>query len=160
MRAGRGLVSALPRRMRPDRSVGCGIGGGRRVPGGADPRPDDGSGSVLVLAASGVILAITAGLVGVAGAHAVRQRAAAAADSAALAAADTASGLVGGYPCDSAGEASRLAGAELLSCVVHETEVQVQVRIRYGVLGAVVTARAGPPPADSGGRKLSDDLQD
>jgi secretion/DNA translocation related TadE-like protein len=115
---------------------------------------------VLVLAAGGVILAVTAGLVGVAGAHAVRQRAAAAADSAALAGADTSSGLVGGYPCDAAAEAARLAGAELLSCIVQETQVQVQVRIRYGVLGAVVAARAGPPPADPSGRKLSDDLQD
>lgn len=87
-------------------------------------------------------------LLPVAGALIVRHRVGAAADSAALAAADTASGLIPGYPCDSAEDAARLGHVTLVSCALDGMIASVEASSRYLVFDIAARARAGPPGAE------------
>jgi len=90
------------------------------------------------LACAGLSLPIGAALV-------VKQRVEAAADAAALAAADTATGFSAGYPCDAAGQAAVLNGAQLAECRVDGVVATVRVRGQVLGLDVIVAARAGPP---------------
>ena len=74
-----------------------------------------------------------------------RQAAAGAADAAALAAADTASGLLPGYPCESAGRVAAANGFSLDGCSLDG--LVATVRVSAQVLGVAVgaAASAGPP---------------
>jgi secretion/DNA translocation related TadE-like protein len=76
----------------------------------------------------------------------VRQAVAGAADAAALAAADTASGLLPGYPCESAARVSAANGFTLTDCGLDG--LVATVRVGASVLGIPlsVAASAGPPP--------------
>lgn len=94
--------------------------------------------AVVALAAVGFA---TAGAAAVAG-----QRLASAADAAALAAADTVSGAASGTPCDRAHEVAATFGARVEDCVLDVLVATVTVSLRFGVVSASATARAGPPP--------------
>jgi len=74
-----------------------------------------------------------------------RQAVSAAADAAALAAADTASGLVGGIPCDSAARVAAANGAGLSECTVDGLVVTVTVQRPIVGIAVSATATAGPP---------------
>lgn len=108
-------------------------------------------GTVLAVGVIGAS-AVLAVALGAAGAAAVcSQRAAAAADGAALAAADAASGAVpldgSGTACGRARAVASASGAELASCAVDDLVATVSVRVPFGPLAAVASARAGPPGA-------------
>lgn len=114
-------------------------------------RREHGAGSVLVLAATmmvvvGTLVAATLGSGVVA-----RHRAAAAADLAALAAAGSLARPAGGDPCDVAEQVSRANGATLRSCTVEGDEVEVTASapvsgpLRW-LADPVRRARAGAPP--------------
>jgi secretion/DNA translocation related TadE-like protein len=107
-----------------------------------------GSGSVLALALGLGLVALTAVLVPLYGAYAVRQSVAAAADAAALAGADVASGLVPGYPCATAARVARSNGASIVSCTVDGLVVTVVVGRQ--IIGIPVLAIATAGPAGSG----------
>jgi secretion/DNA translocation related TadE-like protein len=69
-----------------------------------------------------------------------------AADAAALAAADTISGLVPGVPCDTAGRAAQLNGANLGGCTFDGLIATVSVSRPAGLPTIEARARAGPAP--------------
>jgi secretion/DNA translocation related TadE-like protein len=94
----------------------------------------------------GAAAAIMLGLASVASAAVVGQRVAGAADAAALAAADAASGAATGVPCDRAAELAAAAGVALDACDLDGLVATVTVSVRFGVLRAGASARAGPPP--------------
>ncbi|PFG37234.1 secretion/DNA translocation related TadE-like protein [Flavimobilis soli] len=112
---------------------------------------DEGSAAVLVLALLGAAAALVAAIALLAGAHAARADAQAAADLAALAAAQR-HALARAGACETGREAAERNGARLASCVVAgDGSVTVSVEVdRSGVSGAAVatpvgaTARAGP----------------
>jgi secretion/DNA translocation related TadE-like protein len=121
----------------------------RRLTGG-----DRGSGTVLVLAVSAVLLLIAMVLVGVGTVGVARHRAASAADLAALAAADRAlSGQA--TACAAAGRVAHAAGAVLRECRLTGDVAQVLATFRpagpLGRLGvARALARAGPGARGTG----------
>lgn len=109
-----------------------------------------GSGSALVLAIAGGLVAAMALVLPLYSALAVRQAVAGAADAAALAAADTASGLIAGYPCEAAESVAGANGTSLTSCTVDGLVVTVSAsRVILG-FPVSATATAGPavPTAD------------
>lgn len=108
-------------------------------------RSERGSGSVLAVGVIGAIFALSALIIPVSLALAVKHRVEAAADAAALAAANTASGRIGGYPCHAAGDAAAINGATLGSCTLDGVVVTVTAHSAW--LGFTITAksRAGPP---------------
>ncbi|WP_373692815.1 Rv3654c family TadE-like protein [Agromyces silvae] len=112
----------------------------------ADLRSDRGSGSVLVLAIVGSVLALTAGLLPLLSVFVQTQVAANAADAAALGAADALTGAVPGTPCALAEQVARRNGARLVSCGGDGLEASVSVAV--GSFGFAITARAraGPSP--------------
>lgn len=115
---------------------------------GARARADAGVAGVLVLALSSVVGLAGVAVVGVGAAAVARHRAASAADLSALAAA--AQAHRGPEPACAAGRrAAHAVGAELASCTVTGSEVEVVAVVRpAGALGrlgvARVRARAGP----------------
>ena len=118
-------------------------------------RDERGSGTVLVTAALGVILVLTAAAIQLGAAAGAAHRARAAADLAALAGA-SALQQGSGDPCSRASELATRNGAHLLSCTLGVAE-SLRVRVGTDVPGgwpgiprvATATARAGP--ADIGG---------
>jgi len=113
---------------------------------GAAGDRERGSGSVLVVAMLGAIVAVAASALAVIGAVAAHTRAAAAADLAALAAADAVSGRVPGIPCELANVVARANGAALTSCTQSRADVTVATVVPYLGASAGARARAGPPP--------------
>lgn len=110
-----------------------------------------GSGSVLALALVAVMLVLAVTLTGMMAAHALRTRAAVAADSAALAAADTASGRVPGDPCARAAEIAARHDTALAECGATRAGALVRVTVTLLGMPFSVAARAGlPPVGDSG----------
>jgi L-fuconolactonase len=120
-------------------------------------RGECGSGSVLVLAIVGAVLAVSAALVPVLSVLVQSQRAANAADAAALAAADAVTGAipVTGTPCELADLVARRNHARLVACETDDAEASVSVSV--AALGFAITARAragppvGPPTGESAG---------
>lgn len=114
------------------------------------PHPlDRGSGTVLALALGLVIIMGAVLIALLAQAATMASRASAAADLAALAAADAARGIIGGKPCDVAGEVARRHEASVLSCAEGAGKtVQVRTQLDAGTVFGAATglARAGPPP--------------
>ncbi|MDR5700261.1 Rv3654c family TadE-like protein [Agromyces aerolatus] len=108
-------------------------------------RAERGSGSVLVLAIVGAVLALTAGLVPLLGVFVHSQVAANAADAAALAAADALAGAVPGVPCELAELVARRHGTRLVSCDGAGAEASVSVAARVLTFEITARARAGPP---------------
>lgn len=108
--------------------------------------PDRGSGSLLAIGLVAAIAVLTALLVPLYSALAVRSLVGAAADAAALAAADVAVGLAPGIPCEAAERAATAAEARLTSCTVDGLVVTVVAS--RDILGVAVrsAATAGPPP--------------
>ncbi len=107
---------------------------------------DRGSGSLLTIALVGSITALTGLGLPVFIGLAVRQSVAAAADAAALAAADVLSGLVPGYPCDSARHVAEANGASLALCEPDGLVVTVSATRQFAGITITSTATAGPPP--------------
>ncbi|MEZ2388466.1 Rv3654c family TadE-like protein [bacterium RCC_150] len=110
---------------------------------------DRGSGTVLALTLSFVMVVLTAMVVVLAQAAGLAQRVASAADLAALAGADAARGLTAGDPCILAAETAARQGASLVSCTVEKGEivaVRTEARQRSPFGAATGRARAGPPP--------------
>ena len=109
---------------------------------------EDGSATVWVLVACGVLALIGAAAVLVATAVVARHRATAAADLAALAGAVLA--VEGGDGCGAAARLAAANGAELTGCTaspdgIVDVEVSVPLRLgRLGVHAATARARAGP----------------
>ena len=114
------------------------------------PHDEQGSGTVLVIAALGVLLVLMAAAMQVGAAAGAAHRARAAADLAALAGA-SALQQGSGDPCSRAWELVARNGADLLSCTLGAAE-SVRVRVSTDVPGgwpgiprvATATARAGP----------------
>ncbi len=114
-----------------------------------DGRRDRGSGTLLVVGAVGVVLALVVGALGVVAAVVASHRAQSAADLAALAAAGA---LVRGEPpaaaCALAGRIAGRGGAGVVSCRTgDDLSVEVLVRVVAAVpqVGAAVArSRAGP----------------
>lgn len=71
-----------------------------------------------------------------------------AADSAALAAADTLLGLFPGDPCERAADLAEVHGVQLMSCTIEGAEVRVRTAVTYLAFDVVANARAGPPRFD------------
>jgi histidine ammonia-lyase len=94
--------------------------------------------------AGAAILAVA--LTGVGAASVVGQRLASAADAGALAAADAASGAVSGVPGACAAEVADTFGAVVEACELDELIATISVSVRWGLLTARASARAGPPP--------------
>ena len=113
-------------------------------------RDETGSGAVLALAIVLAAVVLAVALVTAQSVHAVRTRAAVAADAAALAAADTASGRVPGEACARAAAVAAAHGASLLTCAATRSETTVVVGVGLGPISLEVTARAGLPTAPSG----------
>jgi secretion/DNA translocation related TadE-like protein len=107
---------------------------------------DNGSGSILGLAIVGATMMLTALVVPAFALLAVGQSVHNAADAAALAAADTASGAVGGVPCEAAAAAAAMNGASVEACEVARLVASVTVSRSVAGFDIVARARAGPPP--------------
>ncbi|WP_261624754.1 Rv3654c family TadE-like protein [Nesterenkonia marinintestina] len=127
---------------------------------------DEGSGTVLALALTSVLMVLL-GLVHVLGAaHGAAEQAARAADLSAVAAADSARGIAPGSPCSVAEDTARRGGAQVVSCEAggeYDTELTVEVVVDVGEriafvpdavpapdLPARALSRAGPPEASDG----------
>jgi secretion/DNA translocation related TadE-like protein len=104
-----------------------------------------GSASVAVIGLLAALLITAIAAIGACALLGEKQRVSAAADAAALAAADAASGRVAGVPCERAGLAARLNGAELASCQIDGPFALVSARRQIGGVPIAVWARAGPP---------------
>jgi secretion/DNA translocation related TadE-like protein len=110
---------------------------------------DEGSASLILLAAVGLWALGLALVLGVSQVRVSAARAQAAADLSALAAADTARGLSEGEPCATAEVVASANRAQLVSCAVHEDIVRIEVTawVLRGSASLTVTrtAVAGPP---------------
>lgn len=106
---------------------------------------DRGSGSLLTIALVGSVTALMGLCLPIFAGLAVRQSVAGAADSAALAAADVMSGLVPGYPCDSARRVAEANGATLASCEPDGLVVSVSATRQFAGIAITSSATAGPP---------------
>lgn len=121
------------------------------------PSRQQGSGTVLALGLSLLLLLVAISLIGLIGVGLASHRAATAADLAALAAADAARGLHPADPCSRAAQLAQAHGASLLACSQPPGRYgTVDVRTSYPIPGpfswlgsAQGLARAGPAP-DSG----------
>lgn len=130
---------------------------GRGRPGGGGC--DEGVGSVLLLAAVGVVLVALAAAGVLAQAVAARHRAATAADLSALAAAERLlSGHGSGDACTAARAVAAVNGGMLARCTVSGREVEVTVRVASGPADRLLRlpdpvrlARAGPAAAPGSG---------
>ncbi|RWZ46282.1 hypothetical protein ELQ90_14575 [Labedella phragmitis] len=111
-------------------------------------RSDHGSASVMAIGILAVAVIGTTAVGAVGLATTARVGLAGAADAAALAGADTLAGFASGDPCLIAAQAADLNAADLESCIVSGSDVEVVVG--GVVLGVPVTARAkaGPPPEE------------
>jgi len=109
-------------------------------------REQRGAGTLLMVGLVATVIAIAALVIPLYWALSVRHALSAATDAAALAAADTASGLVGGYPCENAALLAHVNDAHIEECTVDGRIVTVTASRR--ILGILVTtsATAGPPP--------------
>jgi len=105
---------------------------------------DRGSGSLLALGVGLAIVALLVVALPLYMALAVRGSVAAAADAAALAAADVASGLVAGFPCETAADVAAANGANIESCRVDGLVVTVVAAREWAGVTARSTATAGP----------------
>jgi secretion/DNA translocation related TadE-like protein len=107
---------------------------------------DRGAGTVAALGLGLGMVAVLLLVLPLYGALATRHSVAAAADAAALAAADTASGLVPGYPCETAERVAAANGASLVECTIDGPVATVTVA--RGIPGAPFrlqeSATAGP----------------
>lgn len=112
-------------------------------------RRDEGSGSILVVALIGAVVAMSLMLLPLFMAFATRHSVAGAADAAALAAADTAIGIVAGEPCAAAGTVAASYGATVLTCELDG--LVATITAARTVLGVAVTATATAGPPDSTG---------
>ena len=130
---------------------------GRGRPGGRGR--EEGTGSILVLTAVGVVLVTLAAAGVLAQGVAARHRAATAADLSALAAAERLlSGQASGDPCAAARTVAAANGGMLTRCTVSDREVVVAVRVASGPAGRLLRlpdpvrlARAGPAAAPGSG---------
>jgi secretion/DNA translocation related TadE-like protein len=107
---------------------------------------DRGSGSLLAIALVGSVTALAALGLPVFVGLAVRQSVSGAADAAALAAADVTSGLVPGYPCETARRVAEANGALLASCMSDGLTVTVSAMRQFAGIRVTARATAGPPP--------------
>lgn len=110
-------------------------------------RDEQGAATLLVVAATGLLLFVGVALSAVTGIVVAHRRAQAAADLAALAAATALQAAEPG--CERAGEVAALNGASLVSCAVDGREATVEVRVRGPRIAGravdpVAAARAGP----------------
>lgn len=131
-------------------SVSGGGAGAESVGGGAGAvsvRDDEGSATVLVMAACllGVFAAGATATIG--GAVVARHRAQSSADLAALAAADVLIGRAGGAPCSAAAAVVAGAGARLVSCTVGGADVLVRTSVSW--VGGSLAAGLGPAQAQA-----------
>ncbi|MEP6479959.1 MAG: Rv3654c family TadE-like protein [Rhodoglobus sp.] len=108
-------------------------------------RSETGAGTPLVIAIVGGLVMLTSLTLPLYFALSVRQSAAGAADAAALAAADTASGLLPGYACESAGRVAVANGFSLDGCSVDGLVATVRVSTQVLGVGVSAAASAGPP---------------
>jgi secretion/DNA translocation related TadE-like protein len=99
---------------------------------------DRGSGSVLIIAASAVMMMLTVALGAVASAVILRSQVQRAADLVALAAAP----LHEDEPCDIAAEIADLNGVELISCAWNDGRSDVAVRRQFGPVIKQISAQA------------------
>lgn len=108
-------------------------------------RSETGAGSILAVAVVAGLIALTAILLPLYTALAVKQSTLGAADAAALAAADVAVGIVAGFPCATASRVAAANGAVLSACSLDGLVVTVSVS--RSILGMQLTAvaTAGPP---------------
>lgn len=106
---------------------------------------DRGSGTVVVLGMGVGLAALATLLIPLYMGLATRQAVAAAADAAALAGADVASGLIPGFPCETAARVAAGNGAGLASCVVDGLIVTVTASRSIVGVAVTSTATAGPP---------------
>lgn len=106
-------------------------------------------GSVLGVGVLACAAALTVGLATAGAAAVCAQRTEGAADAAALAAADAAAGAVIGTPCELAGLVAEASGASVRTCDVEGLIATVTVSAPFGMLTAVASARAGPPPPET-----------
>jgi len=104
------------------------------------------AGSVATVGLVAGVAVLTVGLSVAGSAAVVGQRLASAADAAALAAADAASGAVTGIPCERAEEVAGTFGASIALCDLDGLVATVTVSMRFGMLPATASARAGPGP--------------
>ena len=132
--------------------------GGRRAVGGlgrlahrltrGETGHDRGSGTVLAVAVTGVLLAATLAALLLGAAVVASHRARLAADLAALAGARIAQ--LGAPPGQACGEAARVAtrnGAAVVSCTVEGADLSLVVSVEVGAVGqATARSRAGPDP--------------
>lgn len=114
-----------------------------------------GSGTVLMLALVGAIVAVAVALSGALGLLVVRQRANGAADAAALAAADVASGAVPGAVCVVARDIAARNGAVLRECSVDGEVVTVSASVSWMGVAVLGRARAGPAPGSAQPKTVS-----
>lgn len=109
-------------------------------------RPEDGAGSILVVAMMGLLVTVTVATGGVVGVVATHRRAQSAADLSALAGA--AALQDGGDPCQRATVIARRNDAELQECQVQGWDVIVEVastmRLPGGSMDLAARGRAGP----------------
>lgn len=103
-----------------------------------------GAGTVVALALGLGIVAVFMLAIPLYVALATRHAVTAAADAAALAAADVASGLVPGYPCETAARVAAANGAEVEACSVVGLVAAVTVSRGIRGLRVVESAIAGP----------------
>jgi hypothetical protein len=104
-------------------------------------RSDEGSGGVLATMIASSLLALS--LLALSGFSALpgKIRVQAAADAAAIAAAEAASGRAGGYPCELAGAAAEINGAQLAECSVSD-DGEAAVLVSDSILGVTVSVRS------------------
>lgn len=113
------------------------------------PADQRGSGTVLAVGLSLVVLLAMALILLLAQAAVMASRAATAADLAALAGADALRGITTGVPCAVAADVARRHGAVMTSCHLGpEQSVDVRTSINQSLLLGPATghSRAGPPP--------------
>ncbi|WP_296198435.1 Rv3654c family TadE-like protein [uncultured Microbacterium sp.] len=103
-------------------------------------------GALGIVGIMGAAVTLTIGVAAAGGAAVVSQRIAGAADNAAIAAADTASGRLGGEPCDNASRVAEAHGSTLTACDGVGGTVTVTVEAQFAGIPVSARARAGPPP--------------
>lgn len=104
-------------------------------------RGDEGSGGVLATMIASSLLAVSLLALSAFSALPAKVRVQAAADAAAIAAAEAASGRAGGYPCELAGAAAEVNGAQLAECSVSQSGEAV-VLVSDSILGVTVSVRS------------------
>ncbi len=105
---------------------------------------DRGSGTIIAVGLAAAIAALTATVLPLYSALAVKQSVAAAADAAALAAADAIVGRAAGFPCEVAARVAAANGASVTACDLDGLVATVSVSRQ--IVGIAVTARATAGP--------------